>query len=91
MIALDFAVDALATARITRLITRDTILRVPRNRLIRSEHEVGAEFITCPWCVSVWIGFGVLAARRVAPRVWGPVAVALACSEVAGVIAEEYA
>lgn len=42
----------------------------------------------CDWCTSMWVAFGVLAARRLAPEVWRPVAEALACSTVAGLIAE---
>lgn len=47
-----------------------------------------ADLMRCDWCVSMWIGFGVMAARRLAPDVWQPVATALAFSTVAGLIAE---
>lgn len=46
-----------------------------------------AELVTCPWCAGVWVGFGVVAARRLAPGLWGPVARALAVSAVAAQIA----
>ena len=43
-----------------------------------------AKLITCRWCASVWIGFGVAIARRVTPRAWRPIAEALALSAIAG-------
>ncbi len=45
-----------------------------------------AVLVTCRWCASVWIGFGVVAARRFAPRAWEPVARALALSAVASLL-----
>jgi hypothetical protein len=51
-----------ATARLTRLVTGDSItepLRVRTRLWARRESRVGAwmdELITCPWCVSVWLG-----------------------------------
>jgi hypothetical protein len=54
------AVGALATHRVTRLITRDRITAAPRrwtlNRL--DEHGLLAYLITCDWCVSVYVGAG---------------------------------
>jgi hypothetical protein len=35
----------------------------------------------------MYVAFGVVAARRVAPRLWSPVATALALSHVAGLSA----
>ncbi len=46
-----------------------------------------AELIVCPWCSGMWIAFGVVAARTLAPRVWRPVGRALALSAAAGLIA----
>lgn len=47
----------LAVMRATRLINADTILDTPRIWLL---HKFGPEsklayFISCPWCVSIWI------------------------------------
>lgn len=47
-----------------------------------------AKLVTCPWCLSVWVAVGVVAARRLAPRVWHPAAVALAASAFTGLVAE---
>lgn len=98
-------IDALATARLTRLITRDSITEPLRDEWVMEAYEragreapefgtvfdedppMAATFITCPWCVSVWVGVGVVAARRFAPALWGPIARALALSQVAGMSA----
>lgn len=118
-------VDALATARLARLVTTDTITRPLRDAAImgtyalklpgedrddmasymrgRAVETTGdsrtswaevvaadpyapklATLVTCRWCTGVWVGLGVVAARRIAPRVWDPLARALALAEVAG-------
>jgi hypothetical protein len=46
-----------------------------------------AQLLTCPWCASFWLGLGVVAARRLAPGLWGPLAKALAYSQAAGMAA----
>lgn len=45
-----------------------------------------ATLLLCPWCVGVWVGFGVMIARRVTPRLWSPVARALALGAAAGLV-----
>src|SRR5213075_1094632 len=62
-----FGVLALgATGRLTRLITADTItagLRHHVSALGRTTAQTKAvsEFVTCPWCVSMWIAPAVIA------------------------------
>lgn len=46
-----------------------------------------AKLITCSWCASVWVGAGVMLARRLFPRAWQPCAYGLACAAVAGLAA----
>lgn len=46
-----------------------------------------AELVTCRWCAGMWVSFGVVLARRVAPRLWSPIARALALSAVAALAA----
>lgn len=61
MDVITLALTALATARLTRLITRDTVFTRPRNRLIvamPARLEPIAYLITCDWCVSVYVGAG---------------------------------
>lgn len=49
-----------ASARLTRLITADTIAGPLRAKLITwtKSTKVG-EFITCPWCIGFWISVAV--------------------------------
>lgn len=84
---------ALAVARVTGLITADTITEPIRDRIIGwlddTEGSSGAWFaslIQCPWCAGMWVSL------LAAPLVWfwgdSPVmlipAVALAFSQVTG-------
>jgi len=45
-----------------------------------------ATLATCPVCASVWLAAGVVAARRLAPRHWGPLADTLALAAIAGLL-----
>lgn len=47
-----------------------------------------AFLVTCPWCAGMWVALGVVAARRLVPRAWAPLARALAFSAVAGLMSE---
>jgi len=51
-------VMALATARVTRLITRDRILAAPRRAVLNAlpDDHLLAYLIVCDWCVSVYTG-----------------------------------
>lgn len=57
-----------ATARLTRLVTSDVITERLRLRVVNAgRHRVGLSdkilhFITCPWCVSMWIAAPVAVA-----------------------------
>lgn len=47
-----------------------------------------AKLVTCQWCASVWVAFGVIAARGLFPRQWRQVARALALAAAAGMIVD---
>lgn len=83
--------DALATHRLTRLLVDDVIFDRPRRRIDRALHEAGweraREILRCSWCAGIWVGGAVAVARTVAPRPWGWAARALACADVAGIVA----
>lgn len=78
-------VDALATYRLTRLIVDDKITTKLRNTATNrwGQHGIGY-LVNCPWCTSVWVGVGAVAVRRLFPKVWAPVAEAMAFSAAAG-------
>lgn len=46
-----------------------------------------ATLITCRWCAGTWVSLFVVAARRYAPRIWDPLAQALAMSAGAALLA----
>ena len=45
-----------------------------------------AVLLTCPWCAGMWVALGVVVARRLAPRLWSPLARALGMSAAAGLL-----
>lgn len=80
--------DALATHRITHLITEDEFPFGPvRDRILASRpNSMIAAWVTCPWCSGLWCAAGVVAVRAFAPRWWAPVATALAFSSITGLL-----
>lgn len=82
-------VDGLAVFRLVRLIIADRLADRPRKWLTRRSlvrRGVLAYFLTCPWCVSIWVAAGVLAGRLLVPAVWAPIAVGLALSALVAVL-----
>lgn len=83
----------LAVYRLAILITKDTITASLRGALSGAKdttikRPTLAEFITCPWCVSIWLAAGVVALTRLEPTVWQYAAMGLALSGVTGFLAE---
>lgn len=96
LVFLILVVYSLAVARVTGLIVLDTITEPIRDRIVvwlddapGSLGEWLAKLITCPWCAGMWVSLAA------APIVWWwatvpavfVVALALAFSQVAGMIA----
>ena len=88
----DYVLGAAATARLSRLVTRDSILDAPRlayvRRMDRSGHPKLAELAVCPWCISMWIGAAVAVAGHRRWRGYRVATAALAFSLAAGVVNE---
>jgi hypothetical protein len=64
MVALTLLLTALATARLTRLVTTDRITRAPRDWVllrVRNGHPL-AYLLGCDWCASMYVGAGAAAA-----------------------------
>lgn len=81
---------ALATARLTRLVNEDAILDPPRAWVQQHASDAVSYLVTCPWCVSIYVGGGVAGATYAWHAYW-PVQVgliALAASMVTGVLAQ---
>ncbi|QPO17090.1 membrane protein [Gordonia phage Lilbeanie] len=78
-----------AVARLTRLVVADAITYPIRARIVlwTGEESRLTYFVTCSWCVSIWLGAGVAAAAYwfADDRWWLYVVLALAASYVAGV------
>lgn len=83
---------AAATARLARLVTRDTIFDTQRLRYVRHMDRTGhpklAELAVCPWCISVWIGGAVAVAARKDLPGYEVAAAGLAFSLAAGILNE---
>lgn len=79
----------LAVARITRLVNADAILNGPRSAIQRTRFDHLAYFVTCPWCVSIWVAAGVsTAAWYWRGQPWFQIVLlALAASYVTGLLA----
>lgn len=92
MTTLDYALGAAATARLSRLVTRDSIFDTPRLRYLqamdRDGHPKLAELAVCPWCISMWIGGAVALAGHAKVPGYRLATSALAFSLAAGVINE---
>jgi hypothetical protein len=83
----DLAVGALAVHRLTRLVTEDTITDPLRRPVLEERPESRlADFLTCPWCVSVWVAAGWLTLTAAAPRLARPLGAVLAWSTAAGLL-----
>jgi hypothetical protein len=84
----DNLVDALAVYRLTRLVVEDTVSE-PLREWIWKNHPPDSTrlgyLVTCPWCVSIYMGTAVAVARTFAPRTWSIAARALAFSAVTGI------
>lgn len=91
-LTLDYALGAAATARLARLVTRDSIFDTPRLRYVQAMDKGGhsklAELAVCPWCISVWIGAAIALAGHSKVPGYRLATSALAFSLAAGVINE---
>lgn len=66
-----------ATARLTRLVTEDTITAPLRARMMhvarrdrRGPDAWAYLWISCPWCVGLWLAFAITAAVWAGERLW---------------------
>jgi len=98
-IALTLVIYTVAVVRVVGLITRDDLLKEPREALeLRILGEPPsplwrrklAYLLTCPWCVSMYVGAaGALVWYHLGDNPWTLVpAVALAMSQVTGMLAD---
>jgi hypothetical protein len=87
--ALEAATDVLAVHRITRLVVEDEITSDLRGRWFERHDPATTKLgylVSCPWCAGFYVSIAAVAARRIAPRAWGPAARALALSSAVGIM-----
>jgi hypothetical protein len=81
------AIGALAVHRLTRLITTDEVTRPWRERVEQTDPEGRlAYFVTCPWCVGLWMSAGWAVVAYAAPALAVPLGAVLAWSSVTGLL-----
>jgi hypothetical protein len=85
-------VGGLAVHRLTRLLIEDEITQPlrdwidpPSEEPIQEQTRLGY-FITCPWCVSVWVAAGWAVLTAACPGVTAAAGAALAWSSVTGLL-----
>lgn len=82
---------ALATARLTHLVTTDRITEAPRRRALEllREHKLLSYLLVCDWCVSIYTGAAVAGTWWAwgGATAWTAAAAVLAYSHVAGFLA----
>ena len=88
MTATTLLTDALAAYRLTRLVTLDAVTEPLRERVHELDNHTLSYLITCPHCTGMYAAALTTAARVLFPRVWGPVAAALASAALISIYAE---
>jgi hypothetical protein len=80
---------ALATYRLTRLLTTDVILEGLREKIWKKyppSTKLGYLF-TCNWCMSIWAAAFIIALASLLPTVAYVVSLILSISALAGLVA----
>lgn len=88
--ATESAIDAVAVARLVRLIQHDDIwpiMEIRQTYLAKVKDSRASDLVTCPFCLGVWLGALVVVLRIRFPRSWPWIARVLAGSETAGHLA----
>jgi hypothetical protein len=89
MTFIDLLIFGLATYRLTRLITRDTIMAPVVNcvwkRFPPETSKIGYLF-TCEWCMSIWVASLLQLSRMIIPTPTYVFEVVLAASAIAGLL-----
>lgn len=91
----EILLNSLATYRLTRLVIEDEVtneLRAMAYEQINKLPDALANklnyFLTCPWCVSIWVAGGLLLLRKTSPELAEFITGLLAASAITGVISE---
>ena len=85
----DLALSGLATYRLTRLITRDTITAPLREKVWEKHPPHSSKLgyvLTCEWCSSIYAASALEICRIISPRLTKTAEAILAASAVAGLL-----
>lgn len=86
MSVVELIVLILASFRVTRMVTRDTIFDPLRDRIPDSETGLGY-LIRCDWCAGVWVSGIIVGVTAQLISIPLPVLVWLACAGGLGLLA----
>lgn len=87
MSLLNLLVDVVAVYRLTKLVIEDEILADIREKVWEKfppETTKIGYLITCPWCVSIWMGGLIFALRKTSPELATYISSTLAASYASG-------
>lgn len=81
----------LASYRVTRLITTDTILEFIREKIWKRypPSTMLGYLITCNWCTGFWVSLAFVVAQILVPDVTFVVSLVLSTSALVGIIASK--
>lgn len=83
------ALLGLATYRVSRMLLEDEIAAPLRDKVFEKfpphESKIGYLF-TCPWCISVWTGAGLVALEYASPIIGEAAQKVLAASAISGLL-----
>lgn len=87
-----FLILSLATFRVSRLLTTDVIFEDLRDRIWKKFSPLTkfGYLFTCIWCMSVWVALVLVICYTIIPTVTLLVALPLAFSAVAGLVAHNF-
>jgi len=83
-------VGALATYRLSRILTQDEIFNGLRNRLWRKfppETNKFGYLFTCMWCMSIWAASLIVVSSIIIPTITLYVCIVFSLSAIAGLLA----
>jgi uncharacterized protein DUF1360 len=93
---LEFGVQALAVARLTRLVVADEITREARESILKQLNEESrlglklAYLLVCTWCASIWVAGAVMGGTHFLGNwiLWWLALSTMAGSQIAGMLGE---
>lgn len=86
MIFAAIILGSLATFRVTRFIMEDRVFDAPRGYLFSKNKDKLTYFLTCPWCISIWVGLIFALTYLFFPEIFLIATLSLTFSAVTGIL-----